>query len=42
MVDAKPGKIVKVGGGTLATRVEHHLRVLKERSEAAERRQPPA
>jgi hypothetical protein len=33
---------MKVGGGTLAARVEQHLRVLKERAEAAERRQPPA
>jgi hypothetical protein len=32
---------MKVGGGTLATRVEHHLRVLKERAEATERRRPP-
>jgi carbon monoxide dehydrogenase subunit G len=41
--DRWAGFLMKVGGGTLATRVEHHLRVLKERAEAAERRQrPPA
>jgi hypothetical protein len=31
---------MKVGGESLSTRVEHHLRTLKERSEAAERREP--
>jgi carbon monoxide dehydrogenase subunit G len=38
--DRWAGFLMKVGGGTLATRVEHHLRTLKERSEAAERRGP--
>jgi carbon monoxide dehydrogenase subunit G len=41
--DRWAGFLMKVGGESLATRVEHHLRTLKERAEAAERgRQPPA
>ena len=38
--DRWAGFLMKVGGESLATRVEHHLRTLKERAEAAERRPP--
>ena len=41
--DRWAGILMKLGRESLANRVEHHLRVLKERAEAAERRRrPPA
>ena len=38
--DRWAGILMKLGRESLANRVEQHLRVLKERAEAAERRQP--
>jgi hypothetical protein len=41
--DRWAGLLIRLGGESLATRVENHLRALKERAEAAERtHQPPA
>jgi hypothetical protein len=42
-LDRWAGILMRLGGESLAVRVENHLRVLKERAEAAEHgRQPPA
>src|SRR5512146_2175514 len=40
--DRWTGILVRLGGHSLSTRVEAHLRVLKERAEAAERGQTPS